>query len=108
MAVSVLRATHSQGSDALRKYATEWLRHFLLFLQDAHPAKLLVTHDAFVGIVGVVASAWDVSTMWRKLSPPEKPLGLPSSSATSSRKTNRNGSLRRAEQAAEENRKKIT
>ena len=43
-------------------------------MQDAHPAKLLVTHDAFVGVVGVVSSAWDVSLMWEKLASPSKPL----------------------------------
>lgn len=76
MVMSLLKGAQARGRDAAWKHATELLRHFLLFLQDAHPAKLLITHDTFVGVVGVVASAWDVSLMWQKLAPPAKPIAL--------------------------------
>jgi Flp pilus assembly protein TadD len=48
------------------KNVADAVRQLMLMVQAAHNGKLVITHDAFAGLLGVITSGWDVYALWQK------------------------------------------
>ena len=62
-------STSGQGAEAaseLKGHLREARKQAMLVLQSAHLSQLLVTHDALVGLLGVLTSASDLQALWKK------------------------------------------
>merc|ERR1712039_710899 len=46
------------------KLVETWFKHTLLVFQCLHLSRTYETHDAFVGVLGMITSAIDVRTQW--------------------------------------------
>lgn len=67
MLMCLLRAAEAKGSEALSQQLKEMLKQWMSFMQFAHQSKLVITHDSFIGILGVITSIWDLRTLWNNV-----------------------------------------
>mmetsp|Transcript_39976 Transcript_39976/g.87117 ORF Transcript_39976/g.87117 Transcript_39976/m.87117 type:complete len:221 (+) Transcript_39976:27-689(+) len=67
-----LRTTKSEGEEEKGKQQLQQqckvgvVRNFFMAVQVAHLSRLLETHDAFVGTLGMITSVIDLETVWPK------------------------------------------
>jgi len=64
-AVLAVRTAQNEGDQAKRGKAIKtWFKHLLLCGQCAHLSRTYESHDAFVGVLGMITSGMDVQAQW--------------------------------------------